>query len=37
MSFEEAFDSEAKEAFGDLGPEAAKSDGGGRNRGRRRR
>ena len=37
VSFEDAFDSEAKEEFGDLGPEAAKGDGGGRGRGRRRR
>ena len=36
VSFEDAFDSEAKQEFGDLGPEAT-TDGGGRGRSRRRR
>ncbi len=39
VSFEEAFDEELKEEFGDLGPENKPSgggDGGGRSRGRRR-
>ena len=39
VSFEDAFDEELKEEFGDLGPEnkpAGGGDGGGRSRGRRR-
>ena len=36
VSFEDAFDEELKEEFGDLGPENKPTGGGGRGRGRRR-